>query len=402
MASTRMVYSVPLVIFQDDVSGNRSKQWNKHYLCYLSNGTIPCQKLESEFHVRFVATSPFASPLEIMQGIRLSIETAFASPIVACDCQDKAEVLLRPYALLFPGDNPMQAEFCSSAGLCCNHFCRTCRVGGNQKHKQSDEGFSELFKPAVSTTLVEAVRSSGTKDTLAQPVIDNLVKLGQQLRKNNPERAAYTLDELRVDIHKDTLTEILHTILLGTLNSIVTDGLNVPKLQADYMCQYKGVMAFAVYDIVPKEVLEAWLIIHTEIKDIESYTQKDLDSCINDFLNITCKCSPSILITKPKFHFLVHLSFYIRRFGPALLFSTERYEAYNTVFRAASYSELIVLNILSLVGGGWIFEQTVDSASQKVLTHILNTLNTHLWWAFPQNSHTCQVNSVSMTTLNAY
>jgi hypothetical protein len=25
--------------------------------------------------------------------------------------------------------------------------------------------------------------------------------------------------------------------------------------------------------------------------------------CINDFLNVTCKCSPSILLTKPKFHY---------------------------------------------------------------------------------------------------
>ncbi|KAH9984739.1 hypothetical protein BJV74DRAFT_878739 [Russula compacta] len=319
-----MVYSVPLVIFQDDISGNWLKQWNKHYSCYLSNGTIPHQKLKSEFYVRFVATSPFASPLEIMQGIQHLIETTFTSPIVAWDCQEGEE------------------------------------VGGSQKHKQSDEGFSELFKPVVSTTLTEAVHSSGTKDVPTQPVIDNL---------NNPECAASTPNKALaielstcVDIHKDTLTEILHTILLGVawLNSIVTDGLNVPKLQADYMCQYKGgligkhfkmisqVMAFAVYDIVPKEVLKAWLIIgqltvllwHTEIKDIKLCTtinlQKELDLCINDFLNITCKCSPSILITKPKFHFLVHLSFYICCFCPALLLSTEHYEAYNAIFCAAS------------------------------------------------------------------
>jgi len=69
VAGERMVYSIPLVIFIDDVSGNRSKQWNKHFSCYMSNGALPRTKLESEFHVRFVATSPHATPLEIMQGI---------------------------------------------------------------------------------------------------------------------------------------------------------------------------------------------------------------------------------------------------------------------------------------------------------------------------------------------
>src|ERR1700683_5427022 len=74
VAGERMVYSVPLIVFIDDVSGNRSKQWNKHFSCYMSNGALPCTKLESEFHVRFVATSPHATPLEIMQGVRASIE----------------------------------------------------------------------------------------------------------------------------------------------------------------------------------------------------------------------------------------------------------------------------------------------------------------------------------------
>ncbi|KAI0691949.1 hypothetical protein BC835DRAFT_1278564, partial [Cytidiella melzeri] len=37
-------------------------------------------------------------------------------------------------------------------------------------------------------------------------------------------------------------------------------------------------------------------------------------------------------ITKPKFHFLVHLLAYIRHFGPAILFSTEHYESFNHVF----------------------------------------------------------------------
>ncbi|KAJ6583645.1 hypothetical protein B0H10DRAFT_2198263 [Mycena sp. CBHHK59/15] len=400
-AGLRMVYSIPLAVFIDDVSGNKSKQWNKHFSCYMSNGALPRTKLENEFHVRFVTTSPFASPLEIMQGVRASIEETFAEPVVAWDCEAKEEVLLRSYGLLFAGDNPMQAELCSCAGLSSNFFCRTCKAGGTREWKQSNEGFAEVLKPGivrasadtaeetfqqiltalepnVATTLTEAVRASGVKDVLAQPIIDLLVKTGQDLRKANPDGTSHSPDEVQtilteelkkhqqkgegitnplfdmdgVDMHKDTPTEILHTILLGVvkyywgqtiwllekgqdfalfqtrLNSIVSDGLNVPKIQADYMCQYRGgligkhfktlsqIMAFAVQGLVPPDVLEAWLILgrltvllwHTEIDDVGTYTA-ELEKCIDDFINITCKCSPSILISKPKFHFLLHLPF---------------------------------------------------------------------------------------------
>ncbi|KAJ7810590.1 hypothetical protein B0H14DRAFT_2378966 [Mycena olivaceomarginata] len=88
----------------------------------MSNGAVPRTKLENEFHVRFVATSPFASPLEIMQGVRASIEDTFDVPVAAWDCEGKEEVLLRPYGLLFAGDNPMQAELCSCAGLNTNYL----------------------------------------------------------------------------------------------------------------------------------------------------------------------------------------------------------------------------------------------------------------------------------------
>ncbi|KAF7980223.1 hypothetical protein HWV62_39337 [Athelia sp. TMB] len=427
----------------------------------------------------FSATSPHAAPLEIMQGIRASIEATFKEPITAWDCENNEEVLLRPFPLLFPGDNPMQAELANSAGLLANHFCRTCKAGGTREFKQSDDGFSTLFKggtprssretqeqtfiqlvtalqPAAATTLTDSMRLTGVKDTLAQPVIDNLVKLGQNLRKAAPNRAAHTPDEVLsiltaelkkaqglgavmnplvdmdgVEIHQDTPTEILHTILLGIvkyywaqtmvlldkgkqmatfqarLNAVAADGLNVPKIPADYMCQYKGgligkhfktisqIMAFTVYDLVPPEVLNAWLVMgrltvllwHTEIENVDNYT-RELETCINDFMNITCLCSPSIIISKPKFHFLVHLPFYIQRFGPALLFSTERYEAYNAVFRAASIysnrlapSRDIAWTFASMdrvkhivTGGRWKNSRTGkwDVASPNILKYIIN------------------------------
>lgn len=55
------------------------------------------------------------------------------------------EVLLRPFEMFFPGDNPMQAEQCSHTGLASNHFCRICNVGGTQEYKATDEGYKTLF-----------------------------------------------------------------------------------------------------------------------------------------------------------------------------------------------------------------------------------------------------------------
>ena len=72
-AKGRMVYAVPLIIFMDDVSGNVSKQWNKHHAIYMSNANLPREMLEKEFFVRFVSSSPHAAPMELMRGMKDSL-----------------------------------------------------------------------------------------------------------------------------------------------------------------------------------------------------------------------------------------------------------------------------------------------------------------------------------------
>lgn len=145
-ARGRMVFAVPLIIFMDDVSGNISKQWNKHFVIYMSNALLPREMLDKQACVRFVSSSPHASPMELMGGLEDLISSAYEMGINAFDCKTKEEVMLVPYILFFDGDNPMQAEMCSQGGLGCNRFCRTCIVGGNKKFKMSDIGYNSLFE----------------------------------------------------------------------------------------------------------------------------------------------------------------------------------------------------------------------------------------------------------------
>lgn len=53
---------VPL--FCDDVSGARSKQYQKHINIYSTNWNLPSQYLRQESSVRFISTSPTASGFE--------------------------------------------------------------------------------------------------------------------------------------------------------------------------------------------------------------------------------------------------------------------------------------------------------------------------------------------------
>ena len=58
-----------LSLWVDDVSGNVSKQYNKHINVYASNTNLPGRLLNQEYHVKFVSTSQYAKAADQLSAI---------------------------------------------------------------------------------------------------------------------------------------------------------------------------------------------------------------------------------------------------------------------------------------------------------------------------------------------
>ncbi|KAJ6602500.1 hypothetical protein DFH09DRAFT_1019642 [Mycena vulgaris] len=288
--------------FGDDVSGNRTKSWNKHWNAYFHHRNLPRRLLNQEFHVHFVSTSPNASISEQYREFQRIVELTHTEPIRV---QDESGTTTRVciHVNAGPSDNPMQSEVAGHIGAKGNRFCRKCEVGGTQEEKGTDDGYHALFEAGVPRTkekiveelerqvkmacsgvskhVKESQTQTGVKDAYTQHWINFLLLRFKELKIEDPNRSdediqaeliQWTLDNRDkiysaflttkgFDPTKDTPVEILHTILLGIvkyiwhishtpwtpekkklyslrLQSTATDGLSIHAIRASYIMQY--------------------------------------------------------------------------------------------------------------------------------------------------------------------
>ncbi|KAJ7310144.1 hypothetical protein DFH08DRAFT_718875 [Mycena albidolilacea] len=462
IAQGRPVFVLRIMPWADDVSGNRSKQYNAHMNMYIANINLPHKLLAQEYFVRFCATSQYASSLE--QFDALAEDCMQKDWTSTYDCKLQQEILFRIGIHLLPADNPQQAETTSTAGSSANLWCREDEVGGSATHRETDKGYHALFAPGkprtpedtiakikkqiraaclgVATAVENLQTETGVKDKIATHWIELLLEEAQKIQQERvynretrdprlndvkiknearqlvkqsiineiqeqlfawvimqpPERyekldeQTRTNPELRpgdhynvllrlrgLDPHRDSPCEILHTVLLGEdkyvwyettkvwndqqgalfaarLQSASIDGLNLPPLRAQYMVQYKksligkhykalqqvGIFQLdsqlcssALFDLWKANGVLGALIWFPVIKDMEQYLA-DLTVAIDNVLDRWAIVDPTKITQKYKLHVLPHIPSAVRRFGPSILFATEIFECWNSVFRLCS------------------------------------------------------------------
>ncbi|KAJ6631043.1 hypothetical protein B0H10DRAFT_2321221 [Mycena sp. CBHHK59/15] len=344
------LYVVMVPMWADDVSGNKSKQYNKHMNMYMANSNLPGQLLQQEYFVRFVSTSPHAGSPEQFSAIKEQIQATHTDPIPCYNAEThrNCRVILRVPSL--PADNPQQSEEASHMGGNANCGCRRCKAGGPHEHTESDAGYHSMHYAGLPRFAADTKRTLEEQIKLAMYGVEAPIsKL--QTATGVKDKVNPLLDIAGLDPNRDTPVELLHTILLGIikyvwhllhtgwteaernlfvirLQSTDIDGLTIPAIRAAYMMQYKNgligkhfktlmqTMVFHMHGLVSPEVftlvkavsaLGSLLWVH-EIDNMAEYTE----------------------------HLTILIGNDVVRFGPAIRNSTEVFECFNAIFRLCS------------------------------------------------------------------
>ncbi|KAL6309761.1 hypothetical protein BKA93DRAFT_746070 [Sparassis latifolia] len=366
--------------WSDDVSGNRSKSYNKHWNGCITHHNLPRRLLQQECHIHLVSTSQHATASEQFKAFKEAVESTHDEPVRVRDAATGEATGFWIFVNAEPGDNPSQSECSGHIGGQGNFPFRKCKVGGTDKEKEADHGYHALFSPgearSAAETLHEVKRQLAEDRNRSAASIQAELKAWVEAHQDDIINPFLTMKGF--DPTKDTPVEILHTILLGIikyiwhmtqtgwkdiqketytirLQSTAIDSLATHPIRAQYIMQYANSLigrqlktvaqttTFHVYDLMDATHFQLWkacgeltaLLWFPEIQDQEEY-MNDLDIVIGNVLDLFSVIDPSKMVQKIKLHLLSHMREDVRRLGPLLGSITESFESYNAVFHYSS------------------------------------------------------------------
>ena len=117
----------PLVVFCDDTSGNKSKDWNKfESFCVLLAG-LPLEQNTKLQNINFVCTSNKVPVMEIAYPLVDQLKI-LEDGIIVYDAYFSSKVIVVAPIICILCDNPMGAMICSHLGANTHLFYRICTV----------------------------------------------------------------------------------------------------------------------------------------------------------------------------------------------------------------------------------------------------------------------------------
>lgn len=127
-ASGRPVVMVPIILYSDDTSANKSKKWHKMDSWCLLFAGLPRETNAQLASIHLICCSDTLSFLDMAEPIAAELTKLEVEGIVAYDAHLKQQVLVVAPVLCAICDNPRASEMVNHLGGAALCFCRMCEV----------------------------------------------------------------------------------------------------------------------------------------------------------------------------------------------------------------------------------------------------------------------------------
>lgn len=119
---------MPLILYSDDLAGNRSKKWHKlDCWCVLLAGLPKHENAKLE-NIHLLCSSDHASVLEMAEPISEELISLESAGITVYDGFYRMEIIILSPVICAICDNPRASELCNHLGSTAKKFCRICLV----------------------------------------------------------------------------------------------------------------------------------------------------------------------------------------------------------------------------------------------------------------------------------
>ncbi|KAL5509475.1 hypothetical protein EMCRGX_G004858 [Ephydatia muelleri] len=291
-AAGRKVVMVPLILFSDDTSGNRSKKWHKFESYYLLLAGLPRKENMQHVNIHFICTSDSVTPLEMAEPIARGLTTLENEGFEVFDAYSNENVLVVAPLLLVICDNPRASELLNHLGSAANMLCRFCEAD----KRNTPHVVCEARTLERSLQQMAVIRSQPTQEKC------NAMQTAFGLRAvDNP------MLDIKVDTYRDFKAWAQMAVFI--LSPYLDDA------QKKVLLSLSKVFRIAYCNYFTEELSTEW------------------EGICEEFVLTAKRCLPEILM-KPKIHLLLHLVNCMQDFGPSSAFGAERCESFNASVRA--------------------------------------------------------------------